>query len=230
MSSYPWTCPYCEKDTTITPSDYDVFTNDSHIKNAVCNTRVVNTVIVCPNPDCKQLSLITELQNAQTQFGEFLHKGASQVGKWQLKPSSSAKTFPSYIPEQILGDYTEACHIKDLSPKASATLSRRCIQGIIRDYWAVKPARLVDEINAIKDRVDPLVWDSIDTIRKIGNIGAHMEKDINKIIDVDPEEAELLIGLIEMLLREWYVLREERKARLQKIVAVGAEKQKEKQA
>ena len=45
------------------------------------------------------------------------------------------------------------------------------------------------EIDAIKDKVDPLTWKSIDATRKIGNIGAHMEKDINLIVDVDPKEA-----------------------------------------
>ena len=55
-----------------------------------------------------------------------------------------------------------------------------------------------------------MTWDAIDAVRKVGNIGAHIEKDINVIIDVEPREAELLIGLIEMLLKDWYVVREER--------------------
>ena len=32
------------------------------------------------------------------------------------------------------------------------------------------------------------MWQAIDAVRSIGNIGAHMEKDINLIVDVDPEE------------------------------------------
>ena len=98
------------------------------------------------------------------------------------------------------------------------------MQGIIRDFWVAKPGRLVDEIDQIKDKVDPLTWDAIDAVRKLGNIGAHMEKDINVIVDVDPDEAELLIGLIETLLREWYVAREERKARMGSIVAAASAK------
>ena len=41
--------------------------------------------------------------------------------------------------------------------------------------------------------------DAIDAVRKIGNIGAHMERDINLIVDIDPNEAAILIGLIELL-------------------------------
>lgn len=68
----------------------------------------------------------------------------------------------------------------------------------------------MDEIEAIQDKVDPTTWAVIDAIRKIVNIGAHMEKDINLIIDVDSEEAQLLIGLIEMLIKDWYIVKHER--------------------
>jgi hypothetical protein len=94
----------------------------------------------------------------------------------------------------------------------------------LRDFWKVKSGRLVDEIDQIKDRVDPLTWDAIDALRKLGNIGAHMERDINFLVDVDPQEAELLIGLIETLLKEWYVGREERKARMGALVAAASAK------
>ena len=57
------------------------------------------------------------------------------VKRWRLIPESDAKVFPDYIPQQIREDYVEASKIKELSPKASATLSRRCLQGMIRDFW-----------------------------------------------------------------------------------------------
>jgi Domain of unknown function (DUF4145) len=143
---------------------------------------------------------------------------------WRLVPPSNAKVFPSYIPKPILDDYREACLIKDLSPKASATLARRCLQGMIRDYWDVREGRLFDEISAIKDKVDPLTWQAIDAVRSIGNIGAHMEKDINLIIDVDPAEAAQLIWLIERLLHDWYVIRHEREEGLKDIAALAEAK------
>ncbi|HYM87853.1 MAG TPA: DUF4145 domain-containing protein, partial [Nitrospiraceae bacterium] len=101
-----------------------------------------------------------------------------------------------------------------MSTKPAAAQSRRCLQGILRDFWRVNPGRLVDEIEQIKGMVDPVTWGAIEAVRKIGNIGAHMEKDINLIVDVDPNEADLLVGLVETLLREWYVGREERKKRM----------------
>ena len=111
---------------------------------------------------------------------------------WQLVPAAQTRAFPDYVPAPIIADYKEACSIAELSPKASATLARRCLQGMIRDYWTVKPGRLADEIKAIRDLVHPRTWDAIEAVRSIGNIGAHMEKDINLIVDVEPEEARLL--------------------------------------
>jgi hypothetical protein len=131
---------------------------------------------------------------------------------------------PSYVPQAIKDDYTEACLIVEPSPKASATLSRRCLQGMIRGFFGVSKARLVDEIEAIKDKVDPTTWAAIDAVRSIGNIGAHMEKDIDLIVDVEPGEAEELIKLIELLIEDWYVNKHKREAQLKAVLKIKAEK------
>jgi len=98
------------------------------------------------------------------------------------------------------------------------------LQGIIRDFWQVKPGRLADEIEQIKDKVDVATWKAIDGVRNVGNIGAHMEEDINVIVDVDPNEAQLLVELIEILLKDWYIAREQKKSHLEAIDKLSAEK------
>lgn len=125
-------------------------------------------------------------------------------------PNSVAKQFPDYIPEQIRNDYQEACAIVNLSPKASATLSRRCLQGMIRDFWKISKGSLYDEISELNGKIPADLWSALDGLRKLGNIGAHMEKDTSVIIDIDPSEAENLIVLIELLMKEWYINRHER--------------------
>ncbi len=42
-------------------------------------------------------------------------------------------------------------------------------------------------------------------VKSVGNIGAHLEQDVNLIVDVDPGEAETLLQLIHLLDIEWYV-------------------------
>jgi hypothetical protein len=189
--------------------------------------RFSTRAIVCPNPKCKKFTLSASMHEI-TYDSLYRASTGSHIHTWQLIPASKAQSFPDFIPRAIISDYNEACLICDLSPKASATLSRRCLQGIIRDFWQIKPGRLVDEIDQIKDKVDPMTWDAIDSVRKVGNIGAHMEKDIDLIVDVDPSEATILIELIENLLKDWYITREERRARLLQIKGVAETKDKEK--
>jgi hypothetical protein len=61
-------------------------------------------------------------------------------------------------------------------------------------------------------------------LRRVGNVGAHMEQDVNVIVDVEPNEARLLIRLIETLVKDWYVNREQRKEALKSVADLGAAK------
>lgn len=221
---FNWTCPHCGNKTTI---NEDTYTSDEHsltIPNNEKNGKIIKTTfIVCPNNECKKITLIAELY--ENNYTPHIWRKGNILKQWRLLPNSNAKVFPDYIPLPLRNDYEEAAKIIELSPKASATLSRRCLQGIIRDFWGISKSRLVDEINAIEEKVDPLTWKSIDAVRKVGNIGAHMEKDINLIIDVEPSEANLLLGLIEMLFEEWYIHRHEREQKLLGIVELAKSKE-----
>jgi hypothetical protein len=147
-----------------------------------------------------------------------------------LVPEANTKPFPDYIPSQLRDDYYESCLIKDKSPKASATLARRCLQGIIRDFWGIKKKNLFEEIAALEEKIDTATWKAIDSVRKVGNIGAHMEKDVSIIIDVEPEEAELLIWLIETLFEEWYIEKHVREEKMKQIADLAASKTAQKKA
>lgn len=64
------------------------------------------------------------------------------------------------MPGSVTEDYREAHLIRDLSPKASATLARRALQGMIRHFWGISKVRLHDELVAIKDRCDPALYEA----------------------------------------------------------------------
>lgn len=145
-------------------------------------------------------------------------------------PPANTVSLPDYIPMAIRNDYLEATAIVDLSPKASATLARRCLQGMIHDFWSIKEKNLNAEITALCGKVPDSQWKAMDGLRKIGNIGAHMEKDVELIIDVDPEEAEKLIKLIELLLQKWYVARHDEEELLADITAMADEKESERKS
>jgi hypothetical protein len=221
---FPWQCPFCQRNATITTSNFhDGGTGFFH-GNAHGLRYVYLQAIICPNPECLEFTLQAELREGAAGQAGYIYSGSQVFRQWSLIPESESKPMPSYIPQPLISDYVEACLVRDLSPKASATLARRCLQGMIRDFFGVKKGRLVDEIEAIRGSVDASTWSAIDAVRKIGNIGAHMEKDINVIVEVDPGEAKLLINLIEMLFVEWYVARYEREERLRKLVEIAGEK------
>lgn len=140
-------------------------------------------------------------------------------------PQSLAKKFPDYVPLQIREDYEEAYAILNLSPKASATLSRRCLQGMIHDFHNVHEKNLNAEITALKEKVSPHEWAVLDNMRSLGNIGAHMEHDINLIIDIEPSEAEKLLKVIEHFIEKWYVSRHEAEALFDDVIKIGQDKQ-----
>jgi len=185
MSNFSWMCPYCNHKCTIGSSnsltDTTVFDLSNKYNNKVGLTSLI---ITCPNEECKEISIKSFLyksanpdnryQYAEPEFQTYIHQ-------WTLLPASYAKPYPDYIPQAILTDYKEACAISDLSPKASATLARRCLQGMIRDYWNVVDKTLFKEINQLEEKVSYQVWEALNAIREIGNIGAHMQEDINII-------------------------------------------------
>jgi hypothetical protein len=230
MQPFQWQCPHCNHHSTITSSNFLESKFGLTINNADGYKVLHSYFIVCPNIDCNKFTLATVLFDTEYEYlnGSWKHSAHKEIKRWNLVPNSFAKVFPNYIPNAIIKDYEEACSIIEDSPKASATLSRRCLQGMIRNYWEVKGANLFQEIESIKDKVDPLTWRSIDATRKIGNIGAHMEKDINLIINVDHKEAKALIKLIEVLIKDWYINRHERELMLQDIIDVGDKKQMQK--
>lgn len=217
-------CPYCSNH--FTPTELDAQSEDFvfNIKdNRFDWKKLVITHTVCPNNECKNTILSVKVVGVISGSDGFL--GSSSIlFDGNIIPQGKIKKYPDYIPEQIREDHEEACKIADLSPKAAATLARRCLQGMISDFHKTKSDQLKKAIDELKDVIEPALWEAIDSVRQIGNIGAHMEKDINTIIEIDPDEAKKLIGLIELLFEEWYIRRHERQQKLDAIKGIAEEK------
>jgi hypothetical protein len=119
---------------------------------------------------------------------------------------------PGEVPERIAKDYIEACNVLAISPKASAALSRRCLQHMLRSH-GYKAKDLANEIDLLFNETDPLkalpirLRQTIDAIRNLGNFAAHPNenKATLEIIDVEPHEAEWCLETIEELFEHFYV-------------------------
>lgn len=223
-----WTCPYCNRDQVVTDPNSDIghYGIDVKSKNefeSKIGVRIMT--ILCANDACKRITLRVAL----AKWGFVNGRGVVElpnepdIAIFPLLPESAAKPQPEYIPAPLREDYREACRIRDLSPKAAATLARRCLQGMIRDFCGIARATLNAEILELRRLLDAgeqprgvthESMDAVDAVRSVGNIGAHMERDIDLIVPVDPDEAQLLIELIELLFEEWYVARHKRGQKL----------------
>lgn len=113
------------------------------------------------------------------------------------------------VPEEFAKDYKEACLVIADSPKASAALSRRCLQNILREKAGVKRSDLSKEIEEVlsSKQLPSYLAEGIDAIRNIGNFATHPIKCTNtgEIVDVEPGEAEWLLDMLEELFDFFFV-------------------------
>jgi len=230
-----WTCPHCARAQTVTEARISQSCTSLGVGETCIGTPAIERMaIVCANPDCRQLTLWIRIGADDGKTQGWRIDPRRVLFEEQIIPRGSSKPQPEFIPAPLREDYAEACLIRDLSPKASATLTRRCLQGIIRDFTGIAKSRLIDEISVLKAAVEDGTADravteetvkAIDHVRSLGNIGAHMEKDIDVIVPVEPGEAQAMIELIEMLFDEWYGARERRQQRLSRIEQIKAAKE-----
>lgn len=229
-----WVCRHCNNSQVLTSGNFGQIEDNRAMRASDYPViHISASFATCAFDECRKLTFhLTVISRPSGEIYKTLSRRT-----FQLIPSGSIKTWPDYIPSVIISDYREANLIKVLSPKASATLARRCIQGMIRDFCGISCERLIDEIRQLRTallenraprEVKIETLDAIDAIRSIGNIGAHMEKDINVIVDVDEDEAELLISIIEMLFEDWYISRHQYQERLARLSHVAESKKQAK--
>ncbi len=145
-----------------------------------------------------------------------MSKRYKEIGKWALLPKPKTKDTPDFIPEALREAYYQACVVADVSPRASAALARYCLQRMIRDFWKIPEnqyGNLAAEFDYIAARIPAESKRSIDMVRAFGNIDKYMREHVDRMVDADPMEVELLIRLNEILFDDWYVARHNRESR-----------------
>jgi hypothetical protein len=152
---------------------------------------------VCPACDRLILSL-SKRDHLRNESNKMVHpKGISRA------PVDSS------VPKQFADDYLEACAVFSDSAKASAALSRRCLQCLLRDVAKVKSGTLDAEITEIlaRNTLPSGLSASLDAVRTIGNFAAHpiKSKSTGEIVDVESGEAEWNLDTVEGLFDYFFV-------------------------
>lgn len=120
-----------------------------------------------------------------------------------IYPVSNSRQVEEEVPEKYRKDFKEACSVLSLSPKASAAISRRILQSILREEFKIKSKDLAREIDSFLELegIPSHLSGAVDAIRNIGNFAAHPLKETHtgEILDVEPGEAEWLLDVLESL-------------------------------
>ncbi len=161
----------------------------------------------CPDPGCNQLCVWVLSSNTYVVTG--LPPADAHVRLVHPRTTGRARP-PTEVPQEFVEDYLEASLVLVDSPKASAALSRRCLQLILREKAGVRnPDNLMQAIEeVIADPSIPTgIRESLDAVRNIGNFASHPNKSKNtgEVVPVEPGEAEWCLDIIEMLFEFYFV-------------------------
>ena len=169
----------------------------------------------CPNPVCGRV-ILSVINCESTQFDSKYPQSRSPMPAGDerivhVRPKTTNRPpVPVEVPDDFTEDYREACLVLADSPKASAALSRRCLQHILREKAGMKNSNdLAKAIQEVLDNpaIPPDVSMTLDTVRNIGNFSAHPNKSLRtgEIVDVEPMEAEWCLDTIEILFDFYFV-------------------------
>ena len=192
-------CPHCGK------AFHDSW-NVTEILGISPDIRWHSKATICPS--CKEPTIELE---------QFRFRGNNQpLEHLQIIRVYPRNTFrkptPAEIPPGIKGDYEEACAVLSISEKASAALSRRCLQAILRENGYAQ-RDLAKQIDAVLNEPDPAkaiptgLRTTVDAIRNFGNFSAHPVTDQTtlQVIDVEPGEADWCLEILEDMFDHYYV-------------------------
>lgn len=178
------------------------------IKNSGPNDHISIVVASCPNCRNAIINLdVVKITNDQYEVVE-------QLVVYPLV--SGRSPVPPEVPENIARDYKEAALVLPFSPKASAALSRRCLQTLLRNAGGTKSKDLDKQIDEVLPHLPAYIGENLDAVRHIGNFAAHEQKSTTTgvVLDVEPGEAEWNLDILEALFDFYYVKPEvERKKR-----------------
>ncbi|SRR5713226_1496507 len=191
-------CPHCLENFFPYFAELDVHAGMGLNQNVAYDPDGFRKIRATRCPSCERFVILLKVTNPA---GYFAHE-------LQVWPRGIARTpLPKEVSEEFATDYREACLVLNDSPKASAALSRRCLQHLLREKAGVKKSDLMKEIDQVIPTLPSHLAEAIDGVRNVGNFAAHPLKSTNtgEIIDVEPGEAEWILEVLENLFDFYFV-------------------------
>ena len=216
-------CPTCRKEFHPQPDESQTYAfsePESPSKNAFAFL-----IQLCPS--CFQpLVVYQEGKGDSLRSPEYILDVAHQEVVYPGKPGTD---IPEEVPADFQADLVEAQIALDYSPKASAALSRRLLQRVLREPLNIKKRDLSLEIDAFIEAsgAPTYLTSAMDAVRTVGNFAAHPLKITNtgEIVDVEEGEAQWLLDVLSSLFDFVFVqperLAARREALNEKLAAAG---------
>jgi hypothetical protein len=157
-------------------------------------------------PECTK-TIVRLCARAAVPPGQF---GKIVIEEFLAYPKNiSSRPLPAEVPDPYKKDFQEAAAVLPLSPKASAALSRRNLQAVLRDKGNTTSKDLFDQIEEVIKRgtLPSHIADGLHAVRNIGNFAAHeiKSKVTGAIQEVEPGEAEWNLDVLEFLFDFYFV-------------------------
>jgi hypothetical protein len=192
-------CPHCQVEINPNFIEYCIGLYENNLYYSLFYMK-------CPNPDCGKPIIRLGKSDRVIKLTRNLFSPSYEL----IYPiGSNRPPAPIEVDKTFADDYNEACLVLPYSPKASAALSRRCLQNIIRIKEEIKEKNLMLEIDKLisLNKIPSYISDNLQTIRGFGNIAAHGMEDKNsgEILDVEPNEAEFLLDVLELMFDFYFV-------------------------
>jgi hypothetical protein len=113
------------------------------------------------------------------------------------------------VPAEVSRDFHQAVEVLPISPEASAALTRRCLQQVLREYGRTASKDLAKQIDEVIEdgHLAPSLIEQLDAVRIIGNFAAHPLKSesTGTILPVEPNEAEWNLDVLEDVFDHYFV-------------------------
>lgn len=185
-------CPYC---TEVLQPDLQTY---SHIHDRAGFWEIYSAV--CPFCKRAMILLTTKKKDKESPYLE--------IQAWPKVVNRPP--LPAEVVEPYATDYYEACFILADSPRASAALSRRCFQMLLREKADVRPGDLSSEIDqALASKtLPPELASMMAGLRDVANFAVHPLKNTHPgvVVEVEPGEAEYILDVLEALF-DFYLVR-----------------------
>jgi hypothetical protein len=213
-------CPYCGY-------MYQVVTGQNVYSNVFSDpggsVAVHSVIYVCPHIACAKTEVSVDAGTPRQETRNELYN--SFFSARLLPPEACGKNEfkVSDVPEAVFRDYDEACRLLKISPCASATYARRCLQSMVRKKFKLKPGKLQNEIkslSALGGIIKQEEIDALECVRKMGKFKAMPDDDVKVLVDVNYEEARQTIEVVEALMFDWFLGPAERDKRVEALKAI----------